>query len=265
MSRAVILGSAFDAGQLKGHPLHPEPIDTPWGRVVLHRVGDTASWALFRHGVPHRTLPNQINYRGHAWALREVGCRALMVTSSVGVLDPDVPLFTPLLVSDLLMPDNRLPDGSACTLFTTPSPSQGHLVLTDGLFAAALRDQVRAVADDLGQPLQGPEVVFAYVGGPRTKTRAENRYFAALGAQVNSMTLGPEVVLANEAEIPCVGVVVGHKHSQAGRANPDTRRAVADSLDASRAATERLVVAWLTRDGLPLPAFANHIYRFDAP
>ena len=47
-----------------------------------------------------------------------------------------------------------------------------------------------------GVQLSEREVVFAFSPGPRTKTRAENALWAQLGAQVNSMSLGPEVVLA---------------------------------------------------------------------
>ena len=35
-----------------------------------------------------------------------------------------------------------------------------------------------------------------------------------MGADVNSMTLAPEVILASELLIPCSGLVVGHKYSE---------------------------------------------------
>ena len=53
-----------------------------------------------------------------------------------------------------------------------------------------------------------PRVVFGYAPGPRTKTAAENAMWARLGADVASMTLAPEIVLANELEIPCAALVV---------------------------------------------------------
>jgi purine nucleoside phosphorylase len=102
--------------------------------------------------------------------------------------------------------------------------------------------------------------VFAYVGGPRGKTAAENRMWHALGAQVNSMSLGPEVVLANELEIPTAALVVGHKYSVPDRDNPD-EGGVTASLDASRAAMERVVDAFLS--GAAPVAFGNHLYRFE--
>jgi len=257
MSVAVIVGSAFS--QRGGLELEPVEVATAHGRAVLHRVSDTDSYLLFRHGLPHRYLPNQIPYRAHAAALAEVGCEALLVTSSVGVMDPSRPLYTPLIVGDVVMLDNRLPDGSACTMFPTPTPGQGHLVLEEGLLSESLRAQVRALAAGAGVPVAEDEVVFLYRDGPRTKTAAENRLFARW-AQVNSMSLAPEVVLANELGIPCCGLVIGHKYSVSGGVTPD-RAGIAESLERSRASMERAVMAFL--EGGAGVAFGNHLYRFE--
>lgn len=259
-SVAVILGSAFQVKMPAGMMLEKVRIATPWGEIVLHRIAglDRPAYIRFRHGYPHQLLPNQIPYRAQAWALREVACGALLVTSSVGVLDANIPLFRPLLVNDLMMLDNRLPDGATCTMYDRPHPDQGHLVLNEGLFSLELSQQVEVLAERIDEPVGG-HAVFAYAGGPRTKTPAENRMWAQLGAQVNSMTLAPEVVLANELEIPCAGLVVGHKYSVPGIENPD-RSTVADSLVSSRQAMERIVTAFL-QDGEAVP-FANHIFRF---
>ena len=122
-SVAVILGSAFDQ-MPEWLELEPRQISTPYGDTTLHALpgSDPPAFALFRHGVPHSLLPHQIPYRANTWALKEVGCGALLVTSSVGVLFKDIPVFQPLLVSDLIMLDNRLPDGS--TLDTFPADAE---------------------------------------------------------------------------------------------------------------------------------------------
>ena len=258
---AAILGSAFAESVPEHWDLTPETVETDWGEQTLHRVegAERPAYVLFRHGLPHRLLPNQINYRAQAAALKAVGCGALLVTSSVGVLDADVPLYRSLLVDDLLMPENRLPDGSACTMFTAPSPTHGHLVLNDGLFATDLTEQVRDLAAGVRASVAA-DVTFAYAQGPRSKTAAENRMWPRLGAQVNSMTLGPEVVLANELEIPCAGLVVGHKYSIPDREPPE-REALSSTLDRAREEQERIVTAFLT-EGTPVP-FPNTLYRFE--
>jgi 5'-methylthioadenosine phosphorylase len=260
MSVAVILGSAFADPILGGRPLQPVPIATRFGEVVLHRHPDRAdAWVLFRHGAPHRWLPNQIPYRAHAAALREVGCGALLVTSSVGVLDGALPLDSPLPIGDLLMPDNRLPDGSACTMFVTPEPEQHHLVLDEGLMSRALTGQVERLARSLGQE-PSARCVFAYTPGPRNKTAAENVFWLRVGAQINSMSVGPEVVLANELGIPCAAVGVGHKYSGPGRRDRLEREEMRGSLDVGRTVVEPLAAAFCLQ-AAPVP-FANRFYRY---
>ncbi|WP_022836909.1 phosphorylase family protein [Salisaeta longa] len=257
---AAIVGSAFTLELLA--PLNPTPesVDTPHGTWTLHRLAalDRPAYVSFRHGFPHARLPHQIPYRAQAAALQSAGCGALLVTSSVGVLAPELPLYTPLVVGDLLTMDNRLPDGSACTMFARPSDRHGHLVLDDGLFSSALTDAVRA---HLPPATPDAAVTFGYVGGPRGKTAAENRMWARLGADVNSMTLAPEVILANELEIPCAGLVVGHKYSVPGRANPASDADVQQTLDDSRAALRQAVTDVLQQVD-PMP-FGNHLFRFD--
>ncbi len=277
-SVAVILGSAFNEKFPQDLCLQPREIATPWGQQQLYQVTNInrPAYLIFRHGIPHRLLPNQIPYRAQAWALQELNCGALMITSSVGVLNDRLPLYRPMLVTDLIMLENRLPDGSTCTLFVEPRSLQGHLILNEGLFSLALTQQIYELAPELIEP---PEikVTFAYVGGPRGKTAAENRMWHKLGADVNSMTLAPEVVLANELEIPCVGLVVGHKYSLPGIQAPGTpsrgsaklrlrrplgdRFAVSDSLESSRRAMEQIIIRFL-KEAKEVP-FGNQIFRFN--
>ncbi len=261
-SVAVILGSAFQDSMPQALNLQRIEIQTAWGKQALYHAQDFQhpAYILFRHGLPHRLLPNQINYRSQAQALEKVNCGALLITSSVGVMDSDLPLFKPMLLSDLMMLDNRLPDGSTCTMFTEPSLKQGHLVVTEGLFSGELNHQIQRLAQDLIHAAKQP-IVFAYVAGPRTKTAAENKIWHQLGVQVNSMTLAPEVILANELEIPCTGLVVGHKYSTPKIKNIADPKSMSDSLESSKGAMETLVLRFL-ENGKPV-SFGNQIYRFD--
>lgn len=259
---AVILGSAFAEGAAS-FDAEPQEVETRFGRQLLYRVEgeERPAYLLFRHGVPHRLLPNQIDYRAQAAALAEVGCGALLVTSSVGVMDEALPLYRPLLVGDLLTMDNRLPDGSACTMFPEQQADHGHLVLNEGLFSNALTRQAARLAKEADAPPAEEQVVFGYVGGPRGKTAAENRMWRRLGAQVNSMTVAPEVILANELGIPCAALVVGHKYSIPDVDNPEDEATVAATLDDSRGALRRAVRAFV-EEGEAVP-FENHLFRFD--
>ena len=261
-SVAVILGSAFQDSMPRALDLQRIEIQTAWGKQALYHTKDfqRPAYILFRHGLPHQLLPNQINYRSQAQALEKVDCGALLITSSVGVMDSDLPLFEPMLLSDLMMLDHRLPDGSTCTMFTEPSLRQGHLVVTEGLFSGALNQQIHRLAPDLIHTAKQP-IVFAYVAGPRTKTAAENKIWHQLGVQVNSMTLAPEAILANELEIPCTGLVVGHKYSTPTIKNTADPKSMSDSLESSKNAMETLVLRFLEK-GEPV-SFGNRIFRFN--
>ena len=301
-SIAVILGSAFNKRPPQGIDLEPHKMTTPWGKVTLYKVVNSANaysaFVIFRHGLPHQTLPHLVNYKAYAAALKEVNCSALLVTSSVGVLDEVIPLNQAMLVSDLLMPDNRLANGEICTMFDRiqhnfplsdtlkRALSPGHLVLKSGLISSVLSEQLISFLKSRKLPVLS-NLTFAYVPGPRTKTQAENRYWYSLGAQVNSMSLGPEIVLANELEIPCAALVVGHKRSLASKSSSlietqsqdhssnivnsesicsehgklqDEVESMTASLNRSHTELESLVIQYI-REGIPVP-FENYIYRF---
>ncbi len=250
-TRAVILGSAF-SGPTFLHQLDQIEEVVDGVRVVVHRHRDTGGLVLFRHGLPHRYLPHQVPWRAHARVLRTLGVDALLLTSSVGVLDPTVPCFVPHVAGDLVMLDNRLPDGSACTMWPAPAVDQGHLVVQAGLFDPSLSQWI---VDRFGLPKR--RLSFAYVPGPRTKTAIENRILHAQGIEVNSMSVGPEVVLANELEIPTAAVLVGHKSSGSG--NPG-QAAVASSLEQSQDILSHIVQTFLGE--APQVQFGNFVYRF---
>ena len=259
-SIAVILGSAFDE-MPDWLSLEEKIISTPYGEASIYHLPDSdpSAYVIFRHGVPHSFLPNQIPYQAHAWALRELECGALVVTSSVGVFKQEFPLFQPLLVSDLVMLDNRLPGGNTCTMFTESSRDHAHLIITDGLFSAELGSQLRDLAKESDWPIAG-DVVFGYVGGPRNKTPAENRIWRGFGVDVNSMTLGPEIILANELAIPTAGLVVGHKYSIPGLETENDNMSLDDSFVQSREAFAKLIIRFL-ENGRPA-TFRNVLYRY---
>jgi 5'-methylthioadenosine phosphorylase len=243
VSVAIILGSSFSKQVPKNIQLNPVRISTIWGSVTLYQVlvphrEDAPSWIIFRHGLPHQVLPHQINFRGYIAALKEVGCRSLIICSSVGVLDSQVPLYQPMFAADLLMPDQRLPNGEVCSMFTIPQAQQGHLVLQGRIFSNALQQQIIKLTQKLNVQW-GPDVNFAYVPGPRTKTALENKYWLQLGAQVNSMSIGPEVVLAQEMQIPTVALLVGHKYSKCTLDPPSSHKQIL-TLDEKNNAMEAM-------------------------
>ena len=250
----VVLGSSFSDFELE--KIDKITKETPYGMGIAYSYQGTSSFIQFRHGLPHQLLPTQINWRAQAWMWKILGVDTLLLTSSVGVLDEAIPLYEPLLGLDLLMPFNQLPDGSVCTMFTKPSSQHGHLLLQDGLF----HTQLRSILSRRWSDATVPEVIFGYVPGPRTKTKVENRFWRLAGAQVNSMSIGPEVVLANELEIPTAGLFIGHKYSLEKEISEHTHFSIEESLVRSKKESFRCILDFLHNP--PNVSFSNHLYRF---
>ncbi len=183
------------------HDLHT--VETAFGgvEVAVSRIGPWTVGGVSRHGSGHRNLPHTVPHRANVSALAELGARAILATTVVGAVDPGVPLGVPILFDDLFFPGNKLPDGSACTVFTEPSdPARGHLVWSEP-FAPRLRRKLAIAAEDLElEAVHGG--VYGHTNGPRFETPAEIRWLAATGVTAVSQTCGPEVVLAGELSIP---------------------------------------------------------------
>lgn len=259
MSIIAIIGSNYASAEIAGINLIKEKVKTGLGELDVYRLpAKEDAYIIFRHGLPYRYLPHQIPYELHAEALYQLQCKALLLTSSVGVLKQEIPLFTPLLASDLLMLDNRLPDGRICTL-SQPKRKHMHLIFEEGPFSAALHTQIKNEYQRQYQAMPH-EAVYAYFAGPRTKTTSENNYFEFIGAEVNSMTMGPEVVLANELGIPTAAILVGHKYSLAIK-QEIKKLDLADTIVKSKQELEKWVV-WFLQHINP-PAFGNMLYEIN--
>lgn len=179
-------------------------VDTPYGAVTV----TTGTWGgaeiafLPRHGQDHSVAPQQINYRGNVWALREVGAEAILATAVSGGIDPSYRPGDLVLVDDVL----DWTTGRADTFFDQPGDVR-HTDMTEP-YHAGLRALLGEAAALEGLRLVGGGT-YACTNGPRFETRAEIRALAALGAQLVGMTGYPEVALAVELGIPyaAVGVI----------------------------------------------------------
>ena len=82
-----------------------------------------------RHGAGHARLSHQVTARANVAAIAAVGAVALVSTTVCGAVNPSLELGSLVVFDDLHFPSNRLPDGSLCTLFTSPDiPGRGHWI-----------------------------------------------------------------------------------------------------------------------------------------
>jgi 5'-methylthioadenosine phosphorylase len=261
MPIALISGSGFYA--LPGLSAFDScNLETPFGVVSFH----SGTWQgqelifLARHGFKHSHLSHQINHRGHLALCQMLGVEAILACSIVGVLNPDLPLGSLFLPQELYFPDNRLPDGSACSLFVEPAqPGRGHLIAASH-FNQALGLQLQSAAENLGLPLK-THLTYAQVQGPRFNSKPEIRALAGLGVDILSQTLGPEAVLAGELEIPYAALCFGVDYANGVQVVPTPIETLQTHMQASKEQFLNVLARCLA--DYQSVNFEGFVYRFD--
>jgi 5'-methylthioadenosine phosphorylase len=168
-------------------------VDTPYGPpsdpITVAEVGGRRVAFLPRHGRDHRFPPHRIPYRANLWALHSIGVRQILGPCAVGGLRPDLGPGT------FVLPD-QLIDRTSGRVQTFHDTGAVHVSFADP-YCPTGRTEAKAAARRTGIDLvDGGTVVV--VEGPRFSTRAESRWYAAMGGTVVNMTGHPEAVLARE-------------------------------------------------------------------
>ena len=132
---------------------------------------------------------------------KSLGCELLIATNACGGLNPNFREGDLMVIDDQinLMGDNpliginddrlgpRFPDMSA----------PYDLAWCDRIESIAMRHDIRMHRG-----------VFTAVAGPNLETRAEYRFLRMIGSDVVGMSTVPEVIVANHASLPAVGISV---------------------------------------------------------
>jgi 5'-methylthioadenosine phosphorylase len=166
-------------------------VETPFGLpsdpVTVATVAGRPVAFLPRHGKDHRYPPHRIPYRANLWALHHIGVCQVLAPCAVGGLRPD------LGPGAFVVPD-QLIDRTTGRVQTFFDDRVVHVNFADP-YCPVGRAAVLDSAQDIDVRDGGTMVV---VEGPRFSTRAESRWFTAIGGSVVNMTGHPEAVLARE-------------------------------------------------------------------
>lgn len=260
----------IDVGIITGSGLYELPggsetrlVETRFGEteVAVSEIGPWTVGGISRHRKGHHHLPHTIPHRANLAALKQLGARATLATTVVGAVGPDIPLGRPVLFDDLFFPENRLPGGEACTMFTEPGETgRGHLIQTEP-FSPPLRRRMGLAAGELGveTTIGG---VYGHVNGPRFNTAAEVRWLAAAGVGAVSQTCGPEAVLAGELEIPYA--LVGFPVNEAIESDPGPEQDIASLIGLSAEMLPRLLFKTVeTLRDEDLTSEHSYVYRVE--
>jgi 5'-methylthioadenosine phosphorylase len=169
------------------------PFGEPSGPFVIGTLGGKRVAFLARHGVGHRILPSELNFRANIYAFKVLGVERIVSASAVGSLKEE---YKPL---DIVVPDQFFDrtKGRISTFF-------GRGLVAHVAFAhpvcGTLSRNVADAAVSVGATVHRGGT-YVNMEGPQFSTLAESKLYRSWGMDVIGMTNLQEAKLAREAEI----------------------------------------------------------------
>jgi 5'-methylthioadenosine phosphorylase len=169
------------------------PFGKPSDKLVTGLLGEIELVFLPRHGLGHRWLPTEINFRANIFAMKKLGVDRIISVSAVGSLREEI------APGHVVIPDQFIDR-------TTQRPSTffgrgivAHISLADPL-CEDLSAKLAAAAAEEGATAHS-RGTYLCMEGPQFSTRAESNLYRSWGADVIGMTNLQEAKLSREAEI----------------------------------------------------------------
>lgn len=195
----IIGGSGLDDPDLLQSPKIME-IDTQYGKpsssVMTGKISGVETVILARHGRNHQLSPSQVNNRANIMALKQLGVSHIIATTACGSLRSEIDRGH-LVILDQFIDFTRFRKN---TFYDSFEEGIQHTAMADP-FDALLRRSLVATGQKLGYKIHEKGCVIT-IEGPRFSTIAESKMFRLWGADVINMSIAPEAMLANEAQIP---------------------------------------------------------------
>jgi 5'-methylthioadenosine phosphorylase len=174
------------------------PFGAPSSPVMIGEIGGKTVAFLPRHGKEHQLPPHMINFRANLWAMKQLGVSRIIGPNACGSLQPHVEPGH-FVICDQFVDRTS---GRKDTFFDGPITT--HVSSADP-YCPTMRQVAIDTASELGITAH-PAGTVVVVQGPRFSTRAESRWFASQGWEVNNITQYPECFLARELEICYVNI-----------------------------------------------------------
>ena len=169
------------------------PFGDPSGPYVTGTLRGRRVAFLARHGVEHRLLPSDLNFRANIFGFKKLGVEWILSASAVGSLQEQ---YRPL---DIVVPDQFLDrtSGRISTFF-------GRGIVAHVGFARPLCPHLSASAFEVATAV-GVRVhrggTYVCMEGPQFSTLAESKLYQSWGMDIIGMTNLQEAKLAREAEV----------------------------------------------------------------
>jgi 5'-methylthioadenosine phosphorylase len=169
------------------------PFGDPSSAYVLGTLRGKRVAFLARHGVGHRIMPSELNFRANIYGFKTLGVEYILSASAVGSLKDE---YKPL---DLVIPDQFVDRtrGRVSTFF-------GHGLVAHVGFAHPFCSILSDVAFRAAQAASATVHkggTYVCMEGPQFSTLAESQLYRSWGMDIIGMTNLQEAKLAREAEI----------------------------------------------------------------
>ncbi len=201
----IIGGSGLDDPDLLDTPEIVE-VSTPFGDpsspLTCGRLNGADVVLIARHGKHHQYSPGQVNYRANIRALKDQGVTHILATTACGSLREAIGRGD-FVILDQFIDFTR---HRKTTFFESFEDGPHHTSMAEP-FDKGLRQALLQCANDLGLTVHATGTVVT-IEGPRFSSKAESNMFRLWGADVINMSVAPEVILANELEVPYAAVAM---------------------------------------------------------
>ena len=169
------------------------PFGKPSGKFILGKLEGVPVAFLPRHGVGHRLLPSEINFRANLYCLKKLGVSAILSVSAVGSMQKEI------APGHIVVPDQfyDLTKGRKSSFFGNGIVA--HVSLADPV-CPELAKTVAEAGESVGATVHRGGT-YICMEGPQFSTRAESEVHRNWKVSVIGMTNATEAKLAREAEI----------------------------------------------------------------
>ena len=169
------------------------PFGDPSAPLLVGSLAGQRVVFLARHGVGHRILPSELNFRANIFALKTLGVEWIVSASAVGSLQEQ---YRPL---DIVVPDQFLDRtrGRVGTFF-------GRGLVAHITFAHPVCRRLTGIVSESARTTEArvhDGGTYVCMEGPQFSTLAESRLYRSWGMDIIGMTNLQEAKLAREAEI----------------------------------------------------------------
>jgi 5'-methylthioadenosine phosphorylase len=172
-------------------------LETPFGdpsdAYVVGKLAGKPVAFLARHGVGHRLLPSELNFRANLFGFKVLGVEHILSASAVGSLKEDI---HPL---DIVVPDQFIDRTWSRIATFFGNGIAAHVEFSHPLCARLSKLLYHAALDAGARAHRGG--TYVCIEGPQFSTLAESELYRSWGAHIIGMTNLQEAKLAREAEM----------------------------------------------------------------